>query len=323
MNAPDRGLTFIALLSLALLAGCAREPDPVLGTLERDRISLPSPAAERIARVAVREGDTVAMGDALMELESTRIAAQRDAAVAERRRAEAALAEARHGPLPAAIAEARARLAGAEGLARNARQQFQRTESVVAQQLLPAASLDQARATRDAADADVAAAREALRLLTQGTRAEQVAQAEASVAAARAQVERLAVDLERTRITAPRAGTVETLPFEAGDQPAVGAALATLLVGDRAYARVYVPQSLRLGVAIGTAARVTPQGSTRAYEGRVRAIRSEAAFTPYYALAGRDVSRLSWLAEIELGPDADALPVGVPVRAEFPAPAAP
>ncbi len=208
-------------------------------------------------------------------------------------------------------------VAGAEGVALNARQQFDRTEAVVAQRLLPAASLDQARATRDAAAADVTAAREALRLLTQGTRAEQIAQAEAAVAAARAQVQRLAVDLERTRITSPRAGLVETLPFKAGDQPAIGATLATLLVGERVYARVYVPQSLRLGVAIGTVARVIPQGSTRAYEGRVRMIRSEAAFTPYYALAGRDVSRLSWLAEIELGPDADALPIGIPVRAEL------
>ena len=42
------------------------------------------------------------------------------------------------------------------------------------------------------------------------------------------------------------------------------------------------------------------------------------SFTPYYALAGEDASRLSWLAEIELEADAASLPVGLPLEASFP-----
>jgi HlyD family secretion protein len=59
------------------------------------------------------------------------------------------------------------------------------------------------------------------------------------------------------------------------------------------------------------------QGSDKSYDGHVRAIRSEPAFTPYYALAGEDASRLSWLAEIELNTTAIDLPVGLPLRAEL------
>ena len=46
-------------------------------------------------------------------------------------------------------------------------------------------------------------------------------------------------------------------------------------------------------------------------------IRSEPVFTPYYALIGEDVARLSYLAEVTLGSDAAALPAGLPIRAEF------
>ena len=307
----------VAAACLLFAAACSSPDDVALGTLERDRISLPAPVSERIATMSAHEGQAVAAGELLLTLESTRTAAQFEAALADERRAQAALDEARHGALPAEVAMARARVRGAEGVARNAREQYARTASVVGQRLLPTAQLDQSRATRDAADAEVAAAHESLRLLEQGTRSERIAQAQAAAEAARALVQRQSVDLERTRVVAPRAGIVETLPFEVGDQPPPGASVATLLVGERAWARVYVPQSLRLHVAIGTASRVTPQGSDRSYAGRVRSVRSEPAFTPYYALAGRDVSRLSWLAEIELDADADALPVGVPVRAEF------
>ena len=77
---------------------------------------------------------------------------------------------------------------------------------------------------------------------------------------------------------------------------------------------------MRTRVAIGSHATLYLHGSEQPHAGRVRAIRSEPSFTPYYALSGSDASRLSWLAEIELGADAADVPVGLPVRAEFPAP---
>ena len=52
--------------------------------------------------------------------------------------------------------------------------------------------------------------------------------------------------------------------------------------------------------------------------GRVRMIRSEPGFTPYYALVGEDAARLAYLAEITLpGQDAATLPAGLPLRVEF------
>ena len=60
-------------------------------------------------------------------------------------------------------------------------------------------------------------------------------------------------------------------------------------------------------------------GANTVLKAHVRSIRSEPSFTPYYALTGDDVSRLSYLAEIEIDDSADmqALPAGLPVQVRF------
>jgi HlyD family secretion protein len=78
-----------------------------------------------------------------------------------------------------------------------------------------------------------------------------------------------------------------------------------------------VPEQQRAKVNVGDAARVFVAGSSHAVAGKVRAIRSEPDFTPYYALIGDDAARLSYLAEVTLGADAVELPAGLPVRVEF------
>jgi HlyD family secretion protein len=137
------------------------------------------------------------------------------------------------------------------------------------------------------------------------------------VRAAQAQAQVSAVALGKLGVVAPRAGRVDSLPYKLGDQAPVGAPLAILLVGAAPHARIYVPEPLRAGIQAGDAARVFVDGREGSFAGRVRTIRTEPVFTPYYALIGKDAARLSYLAEIELGTDAAGLPAGLPVRVEF------
>jgi HlyD family secretion protein len=81
---------------------------------------------------------------------------------------------------------------------------------------------------------------------------------------------------------------------------------------------VYVPEPIRADVRVGTPARVHVDGRAAALAGKVRMIRREPSFTPYYALTGDDASRLVYLAEIALDGDAaKSLPAGLPVRVDF------
>ncbi len=304
------------LLLAAILAGCAEDTPQVLGTLEYDRISLPAPSAERIVSVDVREGDTVKAGATLLTLERTRIAAQTDAAQAQAQQQRESLAELEAGSRDEQVAQAQAQFVGAQAQARDARAYFARVRPLGQRKLIAAVDVDRAQAAADSADAQVRAAQALLDELQHGTRKERIAQATAAVRAADAQVAAQAVTLEKLKIVAPRDGRVDSLPYKLGDQAPVGASLAILLVGDAPYARVYVPEPMRANVKIGDRATVHVHGRDTALPGRVRAIRTEPSFTPYYALSGKDAARLSYLAEVTIEGGGD-LPAGLPVRVEF------
>ncbi len=304
------------LFALAGLAGCGEDAPQVLGTLEYDRIALPAPVAERIVSVDVREGDRVKAGAILLTLESTRLAAQTDVAQAQAQQQREALTELEAGSRSEQIAQARAQLVGAQAQARDARAYFARVQPLGQRRLIAAVDVDRAKAAADSADAQVRAGQARLDELQNGTRKERIAQASAAVRAADAQVAVQTVALDKLKIVAPRDGRIDTLPYELGDQAPVGASLAILLVGDAPYARVYVPQPMRANVKIGDRATVHVDGRDAALAGRVRAIRSEPSFTPYYALSGKDAARLSYLAEIVIEGGED-LPAGLPVRVEF------
>lgn len=304
-------------LCLVLLAGCRDEAPQALGTLEFDRVALPAPVAERIVSIDVREGQQVAAGARLMTLERTRTEAQAQAARAEAQRQADALAELQAGPRSEDIAQARAGLNAAQAQARDASAYYARLQPLGRRQLVAAAEVDRARAAAGNAQAQVRAAQAALDELLHGTRKEQLAQGEAALRAAQAQAEAEQATLQKLDLVAPRAGRIDSIPYKLGDQAPVGAPLVVMLVGEAPYARVYVPEPIRAGVAVGQRARVFVAGRADALPGRVRMIRSEPSFTPYYALTGEDAARLSYLAEVQLDKGAAALPAGVPVRVEF------
>src|SRR6478736_4390607 len=302
---------------LLVTAACTREAPRALGTLEWDRITLPSPAAEKIISVEVREGQRVKAGEALMRLEGTRTSSQVAAAQAQARQGKAALAELKAGPRREDIAQARANLAALQAQAVDARAYYDRVIVLAGQKLVPATEVDRARAARDSADAQVRAAQQVLLQRERGTRTEQIAQGEAAMQAATAQAQAEQATLDKLTLVAPRDAQVDSIPYKLGDQAPVGAPLVVLLAGDAPYARIYVPEPLRAGTKVGDVARVHVEGRDTVWKGAVRMIRNDPTFTPYYALTGQDARRLSYLAEIQLGADAATLPAGLPVWVEF------
>jgi HlyD family secretion protein len=309
--------TVLLVLLAAAVVACREAPPQALGTLEYDRITLPAPAAERIVEINVREGQKVAAGQVLLKLETTRI---ESTTIAAREQAEAqreGLRELQAGARSETIAQARAQLAAAQAQARDSRSYYARVQPLGARKLIAAAEVDRARAAANSADAQVRAAQAVLLELEHGTRRERIAQGEAATRAAEAQASAQQVSLDKLTVVAPRAGRVDSLPYRLGDQAPVGAPLAILLAGEMPYARVYVPEPIRVDVKVGQAVRVFIEGRDEPVAGKVRMIRSEPSFTPYYALIGKDAARLSYLTEVQLDPGAGELPAGLPVRVEF------
>jgi HlyD family secretion protein len=308
----------LCLLPLALLAGCDPSGDEVLlGTLEWDRIGLPAEASESILHWHVAEGDRIAAGQLLLELDPRRQDARIAQAQGEVAQAEAHLSELRNGARAESIEAAQASLARSRAEQLDSERNFQRIAALYQRKQVAIAELDRARAARDQASAATRNADAQLRELTNGTRPEQLDQASAALDAARGNLAQLQVGREHLSVRAPRAGRVDALPFKPGDQPPAGAEVASLLVGEQPYARVFVPAKQRAGFQVGDSMRVFVEGIEQPFAATLSAIRSEASFTPYYALTGDDASRLVYRAELRLqDASAQQLPAGLPLRAE-------
>jgi HlyD family secretion protein len=200
----------------------------------------------------------------------------------------------------------------------NALANYKRTQEVFDRGLSSEGRLDLDETNYKTAVAQVKADAEALDRLLNGTTVEELDQAIAALEASEAQVVQAQLDLDRTRVVAPVAGIVDKVLFRVGERPPPGTTIAIVLDSSRVFARVYVPEHLRARVTPGKEIDVRVDGVTRLINGRVRWVSSDATFTPYFALTEHDRSRLSFLAEIDL-PDAQDLPSGIPLQADFPA----
>ena len=305
-------------LLVVLCSGCGQQtPESLPGTLEWDRIALPAEASEPVLRWAVTEGEQVAAGALLLELDPRRQDARIAQAQAEVEQSAARLRELSNGARLESIEAAQAVLARSQAQLNEAERNFQRIAALQRRRMVPMAELDLARASRDSANADRSKARAQLQELTSGTRPEQLEQASFALTGARAALLQQQLNRERLSLRAPRAGRVDALPFKPGDQPPQGATVVSLLSGEAPYARLYVAASQRATLNIDDRLLVHVEGITQPFQGHIRSIASEASFTPYYALVGDDASRLSYRAEVVLeGAAAQQLPAGLPLHAE-------
>lgn len=307
----------LAISLLCALAGCRDgEPGPVLGTTEWDRIALTAQAHEPVVALSVHEGEAVEAGQALVAQDPARTQLAADAAAAEVQRLQALLEQQRNGARVEDVAAARARLARARSLGAEAAQNLERAQELRKRGLTSAAALDNARANDSSLRAEADAAIAELARLTNGTRIEEIEQTEAALVAAQARHEQARLSLALLSARAPRAGRVDAIPVRVGDQVVVGQTLLTMLVGDRAFVRVYVPERVRARTTIGSKFSVHVEGIEGELPATVRWIRGDPSFTPYYALTGDDTSRLTWVAELTLDdPRAATLPPGLPAQA--------
>jgi HlyD family secretion protein len=290
----------------------------ILGTLERDRLELIAESNEPIVEIQVREGDAVSAGATLLRQELGSMQARLDQAVAARNVAERRLAELVKGPRAQEITEARAALESARSMLDTETKEYERVQDLVSRKLVSQSALDQQRARRDGAAGSEKQATARLHLLLEGTRSEEVQQADASLKQAEAALVELQTSAARYVVKAPRAGRVEAIPYKLGERPAAGTPLIVMLADGTPYARVYVPEPLRTQFLPGTHTRVRVDGRDGELTGVVRFVSAEAAFTPYYALTQEDRSRLSYLAEIDLDESAAAnVPTGMPVQVEL------
>ncbi len=311
------GITMLA--AVFALAGCSSDEDPsrVVGELTSDRYELTAEVSEPVTSIDVAEGEWVTAGQVLLSQDDTRARARLAEATAALAQQQARLDELLRGPRAEQIAAARANVEGATQELEFRQTEIKRIEEVHARGLASPDMLDRAAAALDAAQASLKLRLAQLEEMLAGTTIEELAQAEQAVAQLAARRDAVRVDLDRHTTRAPVDGMADSRLFEAGERPAPGQPLIIVLGGQQPYARVFIPETIRVRVTAGTAAVIHVDGLDEPVEGRVRWVSSESAFTPYYALTERDRGRLSYVAKVDITTQRDRLPDGVPVEVEL------
>ena len=266
---------FIALLVVAVgllafwkgLPRRASEPPSVSGTIETDEAHVASRYGGRVEKISAQEGDTLHTGDVIAELEAGELRARRDLAAAQ-------LAELEHGSRAEETEAAKRDWESLREQLEFARRDARRAQDLLKAKTVSPSEAERAIATANALEKSTGAAQQRYEMLREGARPERID-------AARAQLAEFDAQLREMRITAPSDCVIETLSVKVGDVLAPNREVATLLLPQHLWVRVYVPEPwlgfIRVGAAVTARVDSFPHKS---FHGTVEQINRQAEFTP-------------------------------------------
>jgi HlyD family secretion protein len=179
------------------------------------------------------------------------------------------------------IAQAAATVHQREADLTNARVTAERIEGLYPQGAITRQQKDDAEARVRESEAQLAGAREQLRLVTRGSRVEDIQVQEANLASAKARLDKARTALADATLVAPSAGIVAVRAREVGAIVQAGQTIYTVALTDPAWIRAYVPQPrlgrIKPGMTVNIEIDSVPG---KQYQGTVGFISPEAEFTP-------------------------------------------
>lgn len=328
---PARRAWALALLAVCLLApaGCKLPwgkgddgPVTVSGTVEVHEVPLAFQVPGRIQRLGADEGDRVAAGDVVAEIDPADLEVAVARARAEAAAAAAALAELEAGTRAQELKVGEADLARASADRALAATERERLRQMVPQDAAPQADLDRAERQYAVAVAAEAQAREHLALLREGPRVEEIDRARAERQARDAAARAADRDLGHARLTSPAAGVITVRMAEQGEVVAPGQPVLRLAELDRPWVRAYLAEPDLARVRLGQPATVRVDGvPDRTFKGRLAFIAADAEFTPKVVETRELRVDLVYRIKVEVEDPDGRLKVGMPADVTLAAPA--
>lgn len=325
-------LAAVAIAAIAAVWWALNRPstDPnrltLYGNVDIRQVSLAFDGSDRIAEMGAEEGDRVRAGQVLARLDTRTLALELAQAKADIAVREQALLRLRNGTRPEEVQQAQAQVAAAQADADLAARQWKRLQGVAgdtAGRGVSREDMDSAAARLRVAQAELDNRKQALRLARLGPRSEDIAEAEATLQAARAQAALLQHRIDLAELKAPRDAVVRARLLEPGDMATPQRPVYTLAIADPKWVRAYVSETDLGRIKPGMPARVdTDSHPGQPIMGKVGYISSVAEFTPKNVQT--ETLRTSLVYEVRVlvdDPD-DRLRLGMPATVGIDAPPA-
>jgi len=279
-----RPASFLLLCPLVILAasGCDHHPtNAVSGTIEVDEVHVGPRSPGRVEKIFAQEGEWLEAGQPIVQLEASELRARRDLAAAQ---------------IETAIHDADSQSAQVEFLRDDAKRQ---------QDLLRRRVVS----PNDAEKADSAAR----------SQEKNAAAAQMRVTQARAQLADIDAQLAEMQVRAPTDSVLEVLSVKVGDVLPANREVATLLLPEHLWVRVFVPEPWLGLIKVGDHVRVRVDSFPgKDFDGLVEQINRQAEFTPRNVQTVEDRIRQVFGIKVRLPNTDDRLRAGMAADVVFP-----
>ena len=353
----------------------------VSGNIELTEVDIAFKTAGRLIERTVDEGDAVKKGMVVARLDRDQLVQQREAQVAALHTAEAQLEESRsaaewqrttmaadldvrrsdlssaesrflemkNGSRPEEIQQALAAVEGAQADYDSAKKDWERAQTLYKNDDISTAQFDQSRRMLDAAGAALKQAKERSTLVNAGNRSEEIENAAAQAAKARASLkvgEANSLELQRreqdivarqgdiartkaqivlidsqlndTIASSPVSGIVLVKAADVGEVLAPGTSVITVGDIDHPWLRAYIGERDLGRVKLGSKVKVTTDSYPgKIYDGRVSFISSEAEFTPKQIQSTEERVKLVYRIKVDIDNPLHELKSNMPADAEI------
>jgi HlyD family secretion protein len=271
----------LAASMLALLAGCNRQSNAVSGTIEVDEVHVASRSAGRVEKIFAWEGDSLKANTPIVQLEASELKARRSLAAAQINTAEHDV-EAQSAQLEFLKADA------------------QRQQDLLKRNTVSPSEAERAMSAAKAQEKNIAAAR-------------------ARVEQALAQLADMDSQIQEMKIVAPTDSILEVLSVKVGDVLPANREVATLILPERLWVRVYVPEPWLGLIKLNDTVRVRVDSYPgRDFSGVVEQINRKAEFTPRNVQTVEDRIKQVFGVKIHLENKEDTLRAGMSADIFFP-----
>ena len=270
-----------ACLLLFSLAACRPRVQPVSGTIEVDQVHIAPRTGGRVVELFAQEGDVLHKAQPLARLVAPEMQARR------------ALAQAQ---IDTTTQDAEAIKAQLEFMRADARRQ----EELLKNKTVSPSEAERARSAADAEEKSLEAAR-------------------MRIGQMHAQLDEIDAELAELNVIAPNDCVLEVLNVKVGDVLAPNQELATLILPEHLWTRVYVPETWLGYIKLGDAVRIRVDSFPgEDFKGMVEQINRQAEFTPRNVQTVEDRIRQVFGIKIRLQNHDDKLRAGMAADAEFP-----
>jgi len=264
-----------------LLLGCNSRKNAVSGTIEVDEAHVGPRMNGRVEKIFAQEGDRLHEGQMIAQLEANELRARHDLAAAQ---------------IDTAIRDTDAGAAQLEFLRADAKRQ----KDLLARKVV---------SPNDAERADSSAK----------TQEKNLEAAQMKVIQARAQLADIEAQLKEMQVVAPADCILEVLRVKVGDVLPPNGEVATVLLPQHLWVRVYVPEPWLGHIKIGDRVRVQVDSFPgKDFPGVVEQVNRQAEFTPRNVQTVEDRIRQVFGVKIRLPNDDDRLRAGMAADVYFP-----